>query len=90
MNLKKIFTKKYRAKVLVKTDVNSILSDDDFKQFEKLFDKISAHLKHPMSICQGVNDGYNTGVYDMKTGELKAQAMSYKLKNCVNLIKERI
>ena len=91
MNLKKIFTKKDRAKALVKTDVrSSILSEDDFKQFEKLFDKISAHLEHPMSICQGINDGYSVGVYDVKTGELKTQAMSYNVKNCVNLIKERL
>jgi hypothetical protein len=76
---------------LLQTDVSSsILSDDDFKQFEKLFDKISAHLEHPMSICQGVNDGYSIGVYDIKTGELKTQAMSYNVKNCVNLIKERL
>ena len=80
-----------QAKALVKTDVSgSILTDDDFKRFEKLFDKISAHLDHPMSMCQGVNDGYSIGVYDIKTGDLKTQAMSYTVKNCVNLIKKRL
>lgn len=91
MNLKKLFTKKDRAKELVKTDVSgSILTDNDFKQFEKLFDKISAHLEHPISMCQGVNEGYSIGVYDIKTGDLKTEVMSYNVKNCVNLIKERL
>ena len=91
MNLKRIFTKKDRSKALVKTVVSSsILSDDELKQFEKLFDKISTHLKHPISICQGVNDGYSIGVFDDKTGELKTQAMSYNLKHCISLIEGRL
>jgi hypothetical protein len=77
MNLKRFFSKKTEK-----------ITDDDYKQFEKLFNKISADLNHPISICQGINDGYTIGIYNEKTGDLKIQAMSYDIKNCIKIIKE--
>ena len=55
----------------------------DSKSRDTIFNDKTLNSKYKYA---GIFSSYT----DQKTGDLKAQAMSYNVKNCVNLIKERI
>jgi len=66
------------------------MTEADFRLLELLLCKLATQLGNKICIIPGhIQDGYHIGVYDRKTGDIKASATSPTIKETVYKLKEQ-
>lgn len=67
------------------------MTDKEFYELESLLGKLRTYLQHRYAIIPGyIHDGYNIGIYDVKTGLIKDQSTAYSLQKAADNIVEKL